>query len=124
MQCLGIDWGEKRIGLALGHTETKLASPLTSVGSLEAVLDIAKQEEAERLVIGVPFHAEGGRKALDEAFTAFLEALEARSGLPVTRIDERFTSQLADTLGGKKNKDGERDAIAAMVILQSYFDSL
>ncbi len=124
MQCLAIDWGTKRIGLGLGNTETKLASPFGFVESLDALLDIAKKEEIDQLVIGMPFHSQGGDKALDPAFTAFLEALEARSGLPIIRLDERFSSQLADSLGTGNKRDGSRDAVAAMVILQSYFDSL
>jgi putative Holliday junction resolvase len=123
-QCLGIDWGTKRIGLALGNAETKLASPLGSVESLVALLEIAKNEKIEHLVIGLPLHSEGQDKALDSEFKAFLEALEAQSGLPVTTIDERFSSQAADKLVGKTARDGKRDAVAAMIILQSYFDSL
>ncbi len=123
-QCLGIDWGTKRIGLALGNALTKLATPLGSVGSLEEVLTMAKKEEIERLVIGVPFHSSSEERALSSDFKAFLEALESQSGLPISQVDERFSSQAADTLGAGQKRDGERDAIAAMIILQSYFDSL
>lgn len=123
-QCLGIDWGTKHIGLALGNSETKLATPLGSVGSLEEILSMAKKEEIERLVIGVPFHSSSEERALNSDFKVFLKALESQSGLPISRVDERFTSQAADTLGASNKRDGERDAIAAMIILQSYFDSL
>ncbi len=123
-QCLGIDWGTKRIGLALGNAETKLASPLGSVESLDALLDIVKKEKIEHLVIGEPLHSEGQDKALDSQFKGFLEALGAQSDLPITTIDERFSSQAADKLMGKTSRDGKRDAVAAMIILQSYFDSL
>lgn len=123
-QCLGIDWGTKRIGLALGNAETKLASPLGSVESLDALLQIVKNEQIEHLVIGLPLHSEGQDKALDSQFRAFLEALEVQSGLSITTIDERFSSQAADKLMGRTARDGKRDAVAAMIILQSYFDSL
>ncbi len=123
-QCLGIDWGTKRIGLSLGNAETKLASPLGVVDSLDALLEMAKKEKIERLVIGMPIHAHGQDRPDNGPFEAFVEALEARSGLPLTRIDERFSSQAADKLGANTKRDGQRDAIAAMIILQSYFDSL
>ncbi len=122
--CLGIDWGTVRIGLALGDTETKIASPIGSVASLEAVLDMAKQEKIERLVVGMPHHAHGQHRPENYAFKAFVEALEAQSGLPLSLVDERFSSQAADKLGAGTKRDGTRDAVAAMLILQSYFDSL
>lgn len=124
IHCLGIDWGTVRIGLALGDTEIKLASPIGSVGSLEAVLELAKNEKIELLVVGRPDHAHGQQRPENEAFKAFVEALEAQSGLPVTLVDERFSSQAADKLGMGTKRDGTRDAVAAMLILQSYFDSL
>lgn len=123
-QCLGIDWGTVRIGLALGNAETRIASPLGVVGSVEAVLEMAKKEKIDRLVVGKPFHAHGQQRAENEPFEAFIAALEGRSGLPITLVDERFSSQSADKLGVGKKRDGERDAVAAMVILQSYFDKL
>lgn len=122
--CLGIDWGTKRIGLALGNTETKIASPLTSVSSVEALKEIIKKEEINRLVLGMPYHANNPQTSLNSDFKAFLEALETQIGLPVSKVDERFSSQLADQLGAQDGRDGERDTLAAMVILQTYFDSL
>jgi putative Holliday junction resolvase len=122
--CLGIDWGTKRIGIALGNTETKLASPLGSVDSLGKLLEMIKSERIEHLVVGLPLHSDGQEKALHSQFKTFLETLKAQSGLSVTTIDERFTSQAADKLMGKTARDGKRDAVAAMIILQSYFDSL
>jgi putative Holliday junction resolvase len=123
-QCLGIYWGTKRIGLALGNAETKLASPIGMTDSLAGVLEWVKKEKIERLVVGVPFHASSEERKLNNDFMAFLEALEVQSGLPLSQVDERFTSQAADTLGATSKRDGGRDAIAAMIILQSYFDSL
>lgn len=123
-QCLGIDWGTKRIGLALGNSETKLASPWGFVASLADLLTVVKKEKIDRLVLGIPYRASGDQEGLNSEFKAFLEALEAQSDMPITQIDERFSSQLADTLTGGYSGKGERDAVAAMVILQTYFDSL
>lgn len=123
-QCLGIDWGTKRIGLALGNTETKLASPLVAVSSVEAIQEVVKKEEINRLVVGMPYHANNSQTSVNSDFKAFLEALEAQIGLPITQVDERFSSQLADQLGTGDTRDGDRDTVAAMIILQTYFDSL
>lgn len=120
-QCLGIDWGSKRIGLALGNSATKLASPLGVVASVEELEKVVQKEEIKRLVVGIPHNDQG---PLQSQFKAFFEVLESRFSLPITQIDERFSSQLADRLGAGDTRDGERDAIAAMVILQTYFDSL
>lgn len=123
-QCLGVDWGSKRIGLAIGSTENKLASPLSVVASLSDLLEVIKSEKIDRLVLGKPIHAHSPEKSLNSEFEAFLKALEAQSQVPVELVDERFSSQLADSLGVLSKRVGERDMVAAMVILQSYFDSL
>ncbi len=122
--CLGIDWGTKRIGLALGSAETKIASPLGFVESLDGLLDVAKNEKIDRFVLGIPSQASNSDREVNSDFRAFLKALEADSSLPISKIDERFSSQLADRLMTTHKRDGSRDAIAAMVILQAYFDSL
>lgn len=120
-QCLGIDWGKARIGLALGNTQTKLASPLKAVASLSEIKKIVADEEIDRLVVGQPVNEQGG--GVDENFAAFLEELKQEIPLPLDLVDERFSSQLADQLIRSKSRDGQRDAVAAMLILQAYFDA-
>lgn len=122
--CLGIDWGTKRIGLALGSAETKIASPFGFVESLDGLLDVVKNEKIDRLVLGIPFQASNSDEEVNSDFGAFFKALETNSSLPISKIDERFSSQLADRFITAHKRDGSRDAIAAMVILQTYFDSL
>jgi putative Holliday junction resolvase len=117
-QCLGIDWGEARIGLALGNSETKLASPFGVVNSVDELKQIIVKEKIEHLILGEPVN-----DIMNENFLAFKKGLETL-GLPLTLVDERFSSQAADSLDPKARKEGNRDAMAAMVILQSWFDKL
>lgn len=121
-QCLGIDWGKARIGLALGNAATKLASPLKNVANLEELEAVIKEEGIERLVIGEPVNSQVG--GLDPDFSTFLRTITDRTKLPISLVDERFSSQAADSLDPNARKEGNRDAMAAMIILQGYFDRL
>jgi putative Holliday junction resolvase len=121
-QCLGIDWGGARIGLALGNAETKIASPFATVASLEDIQKVIGEEGIERLVIGQPVQDEDHE--LNPQFSEFLEAITLAVDIPISLIDERFTSQAADQLDRNARRRGEQDSIAAMLILQAYFDAL
>ncbi len=120
---LGIDWGEKRIGLALGDSETRIATPLGSVSSIEDILEIVKQEEIDELVIGLPLSLSGEIYRFPANFKNFLNNLK-KHGLILHLTDERFSSREADVRIGKKLKKFNRDAVAAMIILQSYLDKI
>jgi putative holliday junction resolvase len=120
---LGIDYGTKRIGLALGDSHMKIAIPFTTVSSIEEVCITAINEGVDKLVIGVPLsmsRVDGGMK---EQVELFAKDLAKRSRLPVIEIDERLSSKAADALSGKRDKSS-RDAVAAMVILQTYLDKM
>jgi putative holliday junction resolvase len=119
---LGIDWGDARIGLALGDSETKMASPFTTVKNLEEVIEIIKDEDVEMIVVGKPVKMSGQTDKLTAEFEIFAEKLEKATGVPVEYVDERLTSKAADALPGSKKTKAGRDEIAAMIILQSYFD--
>lgn len=120
---LGIDWGEKRVGLALGDSETKIATPFLVVASLEEIKKIIEQEEIDEIVIGLPLKMGGGEK-LWVKFTDFFNKLKINFKIPVHEVDERLTSKAADALYGGKKTKAPRDAVAAMLILQSYLDKL
>jgi RNase H-fold protein (predicted Holliday junction resolvase) len=131
---LGIDWGEARIGLALGDDETKTASPLKVVTSVEGVIDEARREAADILVIGLPqldFHknAASGKKSQSglnfvNKYDNFICLLKRDLKLPLEFVNENFTTRQAEKLPGNKKTKAEPDAIAAMLILQSFFDNL
>ncbi len=120
---LGIDWGEKRIGLALGDNETKVATPLGSVSSIEDILEIIKQEEIDELVVGLPLSLSGETYKLSVNFKNFLNDFK-KYNFVLHLVDERFSSHEADVRVGRKLKKFNRDAIAAMIILQSYLDKI
>ncbi len=121
---LGIDWGEKRIGLAMGDDSTRMASPFGVVVDLDEVLQVIADEEIDVLVVGMPMKMRDQSIALDPRFEAFISELESRSGLELIRIDERLTSKHADSLIGDKKSKAARDAVAAMLILQAHLDQI
>jgi len=119
---LGLDWGEKRIGLALADAETSLALPLKTVSSLEEVLETIREENINVVVIGSPKKM-NGQAADNPAWLNFVKQLEARGGCPLKFLDERLSSLAADALAGETKEKAERDEIAATLILQDYLDS-
>jgi len=119
---LGIDWGEKRIGLALADEETCLALPFKTVSSLAELLEVIKEEEIEEIVIGSPKKMNGDA-ANNPSWLNFVEQLKEKSGKKINFLDERLSSLAADALSGEKKDKAERDEIAATLILQDYLDS-
>jgi putative Holliday junction resolvase len=119
---LGIDWGEARIGLALADSESKLATPHKVVPTFEEVLEVVREEQIDMIVVGQPVKMGGEELGLQKEFADFLGDLKNQTRLPISIIDERLTSKAADALPGDKKTKAERDAIAAMLILQSYLD--
>ena len=119
---LGIDWGEKRIGLALGNSENKIATPFKVVGSMEEILKIVTNEKINTIVIGQPLKMHDEKEKIQREFLEFLDLLKKRIGLPIETIDERLSSKQADKLEGDKKTKAPQDAVAAMLILQTYLD--
>ncbi|MCK4554799.1 Holliday junction resolvase RuvX [Candidatus Parcubacteria bacterium] len=118
---LGIDYGEKRIGLALGDSETKIATPFRVVNNISEIEQAVKEENINIAVLGKPVKMSGDEKLSDE-FNKFVDALKSKLEIQVELIDERLSSKAADALAGGKKTKAPRDAVAAMLILQSYFD--
>jgi putative Holliday junction resolvase len=121
---LGIDWGEKRIGLALGDSVSRLATPFKVVAGLEDVFKVIRDEEIDEIVIGAPISLGTGLAGFSRAYSDFVAELEDKAGIPINRIDERLTSKHADSLSGDKKTKAARDAIAAMIILESFFERM
>jgi putative Holliday junction resolvase len=125
---LGVDWGEKRIGLALGDSETKIASPFKVVGNIDEVVKIIKDEDIDIVVIGKPISItnpeHSGLQIANKEYNNFIGKFKKQLNIPIEFIDERLTSKAADALCGDKKTKAARDAIAAMLILQAYLDDL
>ncbi|MBU4217213.1 Holliday junction resolvase RuvX [Candidatus Parcubacteria bacterium] len=124
MKYLGVDWGEKRIGLAIGEDEVKLASPFKVANDFRELVKIIKSEEIEVVVIGVPYSISDVTHKLPQRFADFLESLKQAIDIPIKEVDERLSSKAGDARIGDKKTKASRDEIAAMEILQSYFDSI
>jgi len=133
MILLGVDYGEKRTGVAVCDSMGILASPVkviheTNRKKLAAALaGLMKETRAEKLILGLPLRTDGtkGDKAL--ACEALAAHLRTQYSLTVELWDERFSSTMAhQSLGavGVKAKDRRNvvDAVAAVIILQSYLD--
>jgi putative Holliday junction resolvase len=121
---LGVDWGEKRIGLALAESETKLALPFKTVANISELIQVIKEEEISKIIIGVPFKMRDNKIKPSAQFSEFLDLLKSKTDLEIELVDERLSSIQADKLiGAKKDKVG-RDEMAAMIILQSYLDNI
>ena len=130
---LGIDFGTKRIGIAVTDPLQIFASPLETVGNHEFenyILDYAKTETIDEFVIGYPVTLNNQPSKSVEYIDPFIRKLKKLfPGIPVNKIDERFTSGMAlQTMidGGVRKKGrqdkGMVDKISAAIILQSFID--
>jgi putative Holliday junction resolvase len=121
---LGIDFGERRIGVALGVGA--LAVPLTIIehtnraADLDQIAEIASREAATAIVIGVPLAPDGGEGEQARLTRVFARDLQARVALPVHYQDERLSSFDARPIG---RRGKPIDDLAAAAILQRYIDA-
>lgn len=137
---MGIDYGGKRIGLALSGADGRVAVPLRTitaaanpVADADAVLAVAREYDIAAFVVGLPLNmddTEGPQAAITRRFA---EALRTRGGKPVHLHDERLSSFAADELAADAATSAgdsapasprarPRDALAAQVILQRFLD--
>jgi putative Holliday junction resolvase len=138
MRVLGIDLGERRIGLAISDASRTLARPLATVrveGADEAVDRIVatierlslEDDGLDAVVVGLPLRLDGSPTSSTPRVKAFIEALRARTSLTVATEDERLTSHEAESRLALRERDWRRrkeklDAAAAAIILQDYLD--
>lgn len=129
---LGIDYGEKRIGLALSDEGGRYAfnySTLENKGDMvtQALQSICQREGVETIILGLPLNQEGGIGVAAERVKRFALKLKQRLGRRVIFEDERFSTALAASLlrqGGKSVREarGVIDQSSAQIILQAYLD--
>lgn len=131
MRSLGLDIGDKRIGVALSDPQGILASPLAIINcrderaDVEAIIAIINQHQAEQIIVGLPRSMDGSIGKQAEKVKAFTQELCNHTKVPVEFRDERLSTVLANRLMREVKKTREkvgRDAIAAALILQSYLD--
>ena len=119
---LGIDWGEVRIGLALGNSENKIATPFNVAKNINEIISVIEDEEIDEIVLGEPLAMADSLLQNKDKYLSFVSELKKKISLPISTIDERLTSKAADALSGDKKTKAPRDAVAAMLILQSFLD--
>ncbi|MCB5186370.1 Holliday junction resolvase RuvX [Methylobacillus gramineus] len=132
---LGFDFGEKRIGVAIGEHMLGIARPLLTIEAeandrrFGMIANLITEWQPVILIVGLPLHLNGEEHALTLLCRKFSRRLEGRFSLPVIMIDERLSSaEASQTLNergifGRKQKP-MLDQVAAQHILQSYFDGL
>jgi putative Holliday junction resolvase len=119
---LGVDWGEKRIGLALGDSETGIATPYKVVKNIADIIKVIKEEDVNQIIVGKPLSISNSKFQISNEFNDFIKLLENSASIPVKLFDERLSSQAADKLTGDRKTKAGRDELAAMIILQGYLD--
>jgi len=118
---LAFDFGEKRIGVAVGNTLTKTAEPLMVLQIKNtderwlAIEQLIQEWQASLLVVGLPKHPDGAEHTMTHKATRFGNQLKGRFQKEVIWVDERYTSVAVD---------GGNDALAAQLILQQYLQEL
>ena len=126
MKYLAIDYGESKVGLALGDDETHLALPYKIIKNagweklFEELRDIIRAENIEQVIVGLPLNTRGESSQQSQNVRKFAAELSNQIEPEITLADEMFSSQAAKKLGAGKRDDD----IAAMVTLQTYLDQL
>lgn len=129
MRLLGLDYGSARIGIALGDTESRIASPwqvLPNTGDekvFETLAELLKREQAQGFVVGVPrlLSDTSIQTAQAAEIRGFIRDLKER-GWAVFEQDETWSTKTAANQQKERGQKGKRDDLAASVILQSYLD--
>lgn len=133
MRLLGVDPGERRIGLAISDEEGMIASPVGAIDrqevadAAEAVIARARELGAEGIVVGMPVTLRGEVGPAALKVQEFVERLRACGEVPVTVCDERLTTVAAERAlleagMSRRARRGKRDQVAAALILQAYLD--
>ena len=118
---LSLDYGTRRVGVAVGNTLVKQAQPLKTVAAegdarFAAVQALITEWQPAALVVGVPFHPDGAEHDNTRRARRCARQLHGRFGLPVHEVDERYTTTEALAAGA-----ADADAAAAAIILDQFF---
>jgi putative Holliday junction resolvase len=135
---LGIDAGERRVGLALSDESRLLATPVVVLdrrsglaGVLAAIAALTAREQVRQVVVGLPLNADGSAGPQAQRAERFAGLVEQATGLPVQMWDERLSTHAAEAVLRAQGRNtrrararGQIDAVAAAVILQDYLDAV
>ncbi|OYY06353.1 MAG: Holliday junction resolvase RuvX [Methylotenera sp. 24-45-7] len=132
---LAFDFGERRIGIAVGEHLIRSANPLTTIDNesnevrFNLITQLVNEWQPKLLVVGLPLSLDGSETEVTQLCKKFARRLNGRFNLPVVLIDERYSSVEASQLLNQSGIKGRAqkvmlDQVAAQTILQSYFDGL
>ena len=124
MRYVGIDYGSKRIGIAVSDDEGRIAFPIGVImnrgkSALKEIIERTKKEHAQIIVVGLPIGLDGTETEQTKKITLFAATLAQEIEIPVEMENEMFTSRMATESGMKGD---HVDAASAAIILQSYLD--
>ena len=137
MKVLGIDYGEKRIGIATADRNIRIAFPWGVIKNkadgldqcIEQIVDLCKEEDVVEIIVGKAVNLLGEKTASTDKGLSFAAALKDKIDIPLILFDERMTTKRAEAimhqqgLSPSRNRD-KLNAIAAAVILEDYLESL
>ncbi|MBI4503400.1 MAG: Holliday junction resolvase RuvX, partial [Gemmatimonadetes bacterium] len=131
---LAVDWGEKRIGLALSDPSQTLAQPLDTLVRragrrfpMRSFRELVDAHHPTGIVVGLPLEPEGSEGEAASAAREMGTAIAKATGVPVAFVDERMTTRqvhraVAEMGGRTRGREAEVDRLAATVLLQSFLD--
>lgn len=131
---LALDYGSKRIGMAISDTRAEFAFPAGELArkslarDLDALRKLTRERGVVEIVVGLPLHLDGRAGPEAEAARRFAEAVRGATGLPVALLDERWTTREAErALRESQPRRGKRagtrlDAAAAAILLRTYLE--
>jgi putative Holliday junction resolvase len=130
MTILAFDYGEKRIGVAVGDEIVNIAHPLTTISAEDTrfgdIAALIKEWQPTMLLVGLPSYMDGTEHEVSQLCRRFARCLHGRFNLPVQMWDERLSSMAATQAlkeTGKRRQKTVLDQVAAQLILQSYLDA-
>lgn len=133
-RCLGIDFGTRRIGVAISDESATIAFPSGAIENsgpaqaVEAIGRIVREKGAEAIVVGMPLGLNGAKGMAAENVERFVELLKESLAIPVVAWDERLTTKIAERamIAGGLSRSRRKaciDSATAQIILQSYLDA-
>ena len=134
MRVLAVDFGEKRVGLAVSDPDTRIALPMTTLERssdaqiITEIADIIDREQVDLIVVGEPLNLDGSRGTAAERAASFARKLAKSTGSQCKLVDETLTSVAAEERLREAGVDVRRhreriDAVAAQILLQQFLDS-
>ena len=132
---MGIDYGIKRIGIAMTDIMRILASPFETIDSSEsvrknaaAIAEMAKSNDVSEIAVGIPVNMNGTEGEMAGTVRKFIEELKKIIDIPIAEIDERLTTAQAERMLieeadiSREKRKGLKDKVAAALILQTYLE--